>query len=74
MSFLVSILIIAAYMAPAIYLFIALGKDFPNSSFYERLGDALCCLLWPICVIIALVIILGMIIETGVEQWRNRRG
>ena len=55
---------------PAIYLFLALDKDF----FYERLGDALCCLLWPICIIVALVIILGMIIETGVEQWRNRRG
>ena len=27
-----------------------------------------------ICVIMVLVIILGMIIETGVEQWRNRRG
>lgn len=70
MSTLVSILFILLYLFVAGALFWGMLQDYPYDTFGEKLGSLFCSLIWPVCLVIAGVII----IQVAIEQWRDRRG
>lgn len=70
MNILVSILFILLYLFVATALFVGMLQDYPHDSFGEKLGNLLCSLIWPVCLVIAGVII----IQAEIKRWRNRRG
>ena len=70
MSTLVSILFILLYLFVAGALFRGMLQDYPYDTFGEKLGSLFCCLIWPLGLIIAGV----LIVQAEIKQWRNRRG
>ena len=64
------ILFILLYLFVAGALFRGMLQDYPYDTFGEKLGNLLCSLIWPLCLIIAGVII----IQAEIKRWRNRHG
>ena len=64
------ILFILLYLFVAVALFRGMLQDYPYDTFGEKLGNLLCSLIWPLCLIIAGVII----IQAEIKRWRNRHG
>lgn len=64
------ILFIILYLFVAVALFRGMLQDYPYDTFGEKLGNLLCSLIWPLCLIIAGVII----IQAEIKRWRNRHG
>ena len=65
-----SILFILLYLFVAGALFRGMLQDYPYDTFGEKLGNLLCSLIWPLCLIIAGVIIT----QAEIKRWRNRHG
>ena len=66
MSSLVSvllILLILLYLFVAGALFIGMLQDYPNDSFGERVGTVSVCIIWPVCLVLAGVIM--VVIKIG---------
>ena len=70
MSILVSILLILLYLFVAGALFRGMLQDYPYDTCGEKLGNLLCSLIWPLCLIIAGVIMVGV----EIKRWRNCHG
>ena len=65
-----SILFILLYLFVAGALFRGMLQDYPYDTFGEKLSYLLCSLIWPLCLIIAGV----LIVQAEIKRWRNRHG